>query len=122
MASTFSKLTNIIKPCTFSTSFIASQNLTKSYESFSIQRSYFVKRKHQSPRNNLFARISPLGDPDISLAPVLDKWVEEGKNVKQPELQRIIRDLRSRKRYNHSLEVSTSISSTDSFECFMKND
>lgn len=57
-------------------------------------------------KTNLYSRISPLGQPGLSLAPVLDKWVEEGKKVRDLELQRIIRDLRSRKRYGQALEVS----------------
>ncbi|KAF5181633.1 Pentatricopeptide repeat-containing protein [Thalictrum thalictroides] len=55
---------------------------------------------------NLYSRISPLGDPNVSLVPELDKWVEEKKKVKVAELQRIIRDLRKRKRYSHALQVS----------------
>ncbi|KAK2639089.1 hypothetical protein Ddye_026884 [Dipteronia dyeriana] len=57
-------------------------------------------------RNNLYSRISPLGNPDTSLVPVLDKWVEEGKRVLEAELQRIVRDLRSNKRYAQALQVS----------------
>ena len=54
---------------------------------------------------NLYSRISPLGTPNLSLVPVLDQWVEEGKKVRDVELHRIIRDLRSRKRYAQALEV-----------------
>ncbi|PIA26904.1 hypothetical protein AQUCO_08600053v1 [Aquilegia coerulea] len=55
---------------------------------------------------NLYTRISPLGDPNVSLVSELNKWVEEKKRVKVSELQRIIRDLRKRRRYSHALEVS----------------
>ncbi|KAL5738004.1 hypothetical protein ACOSP7_030765 [Xanthoceras sorbifolium] len=56
--------------------------------------------------NNLYARISPLGKPGTSLVPVLDHWVQEGNKVKEIELQRIVRDLRSRKRHAQALQVS----------------
>ncbi|KAF3442110.1 hypothetical protein FNV43_RR16026 [Rhamnella rubrinervis] len=55
---------------------------------------------------NLYSRISPLGDPSLSLAPVLDQWVGDGMKVKFVELRNIIRDLRRRRRYSHALEVS----------------
>ncbi|CAN1774968.1 Pentatricopeptide repeat-containing protein At4g21705, mitochondrial [Linum perenne] len=56
--------------------------------------------------SELFSRISPLGDPATSLAPLLDQWVEEGKQIKYFDLQRIVRQLRSCKRYSQALEVS----------------
>ncbi|XAR68353.1 hypothetical protein NMG60_11003449 [Bertholletia excelsa] len=63
------------------------------------------------PRNNLYSRISPLGNPNLSVIPVLDQWVQEGKNVRIFELRRIIRDLRGRRRYSHALEISEWMSS-----------
>uniref|UniRef100_A0A2N9G6W3 Pentatricopeptide repeat-containing protein n=1 Tax=Fagus sylvatica TaxID=28930 RepID=A0A2N9G6W3_FAGSY len=60
-----------------------------------------------SSSRNLFLRISPLGDPSLSVVPVLDQWVLEGKTVKTLELQRIVRDLRARRRYKQALEVSS---------------
>ena len=59
-----------------------------------------------SRRKNLFSRICPMGDPSFSVVPVLDQWVQEGNKVKNLELQRIVRDLRARRRYNQALEVS----------------
>ncbi|KAK0600941.1 hypothetical protein LWI29_019855 [Acer saccharum] len=64
-------------------------------------------------RNNLYSRISPLGNPDTSLVPVLDKWVEEGKKVMESELLRIVRDLRSNKRYAQALQVSEWMTNRD---------
>ncbi|KAK4850058.1 hypothetical protein QYF36_003504 [Acer negundo] len=64
-------------------------------------------------RNNLYSRISPLGNPDTSLVPVLDKWVEEGKKVMESELQRIVRDLRSNKRYAQALQISEWMTNRD---------
>lgn len=39
------------------------------------------------------------------VVPVLDQWVDEGRKVNSFELQRIIRDLRSRKRFSQALQV-----------------
>lgn len=56
-------------------------------------------------RINLYSRISPIGNPNISIVPELDRWVDTGKNVRVPELLRIIRDLRRRRRFSQALEV-----------------
>ncbi|KAL9662022.1 hypothetical protein QQ045_026850 [Rhodiola kirilowii] len=68
------------------------------------------------PRNNLFSRISPLGNPDIRVTPILDKWVEEGKKVRDMELKHIIRDLRKRRRFTQALEVSEWLGGRENFE------
>ncbi|PON81863.1 Tetratricopeptide-like helical domain containing protein [Trema orientale] len=62
-------------------------------------------------RKNLFSRISPLGLPSISVVPVLDQWVQEGRSVPPYDLRTIVRELRSRRRYKHALEVSEWMSS-----------
>ncbi|EEF34782.1 pentatricopeptide repeat-containing protein, putative [Ricinus communis] len=69
-----------------------------------LTRRYYNKARTAS--NTLFARISPLGEPDISLVPVLDNWVQEGKKIRGFELQKIIRDLRCHRRYTQALQVS----------------
>ncbi|KAK4850584.1 hypothetical protein QYF36_008026 [Acer negundo] len=56
--------------------------------------------------DNLFSRISPLG-MDTCLAPVIDKWVQEVNQLKERELQRIIRNLRSQKRYSQALQKTS---------------
>ncbi|XP_058211075.1 pentatricopeptide repeat-containing protein At4g21705, mitochondrial-like isoform X1 [Rhododendron vialii] len=63
------------------------------------------------PRHNLYSRISPLGNPNFSMVPVLDQWVHEGEKVRESNLRSIIRDLRGRKRYSHALEISEWMSS-----------
>ncbi|KAJ8755546.1 hypothetical protein K2173_022125 [Erythroxylum novogranatense] len=65
-----------------------------------------VFTKATTARNNLYSRVSPLGDPRISVIPVLDKWVEEGRKVKAHDLQRLVKSLRSGRRYKQALEVS----------------
>ncbi|CAB4277541.1 unnamed protein product [Prunus armeniaca] len=72
---------------------------------------FYCRARHTANTRNLFSRISPLGDPFLSVVPVLDQWVQEGGKVNYFELQRIVRDLRARKRYRHALDVSEWMSS-----------
>ncbi|KAH7512527.1 hypothetical protein FEM48_Zijuj12G0100000 [Ziziphus jujuba var. spinosa] len=78
------------------------RNLT---ENAFLLRSY-TSGTQASTRKNLYSRISPLGDPSLSVVPVLDQWVQQGMKAKYIELSHIIRDLRRRRRYKHALEVS----------------
>lgn len=73
-------------------------------------RTYCATGSNSNP-NNLYSRISPLGNPNLSIVPVLDQWVQEGQKVRAFDLRRIIRDLRGRKRYTHALEISEWMSS-----------
>lgn len=56
-------------------------------------------------KDSLYKRISPLGDPNISVIPVLDQWVLEGRPVCREELRNIIKELRVYNRFKHALEV-----------------
>lgn len=38
--------------------------------------------------------------------PVLDQWIEEGRNVDPPQLRRIIKELRHYRHFKHALEIS----------------
>lgn len=71
-------------------------------------------------RPTLYSKISPLGDPRINVTPELDKWIENGRKVSVAELQRIIHDLRKRKRFTQALQVHTQthISTQFIFEFF----
>ncbi|XP_061357668.1 pentatricopeptide repeat-containing protein At2g20710, mitochondrial-like [Gastrolobium bilobum] len=51
-------------------------------------------------------RILESGNPKISMVPILNQWVEEGKDVTQPQLQRIITQLSNFRRFTHALQVS----------------
>ncbi|KAI3466121.1 hypothetical protein Pfo_022784 [Paulownia fortunei] len=62
-----------------------------------------------SRSRNLFSRISPVRQ-DYDVVQVLDQWVAEGRKVHSLELQRIIRDLRSRRRFSQALQISEWIS------------
>ncbi|KAL8505895.1 hypothetical protein ACS0TY_016935 [Phlomoides rotata] len=74
-----------------------------------------IPPKYSTSRSgNLFSRISPVRR-DNDVVQVLDQWVAEGRKVYALELQRIIRDLRSRKRFSQALKVSEWISQTRVF-------
>ncbi|KAJ0088199.1 hypothetical protein Patl1_32844 [Pistacia atlantica] len=62
------------------------------------------RRRISNSMNALFHRISPLGDPTVSIVPMLDQWVQEGRNVDQLQLRDFIKRLRSFKRYVHALQ------------------
>ncbi|KAL6988672.1 hypothetical protein U1Q18_014428 [Sarracenia purpurea var. burkii] len=55
--------------------------------------------------DSLYRRISPMGNPTVSVVPVLDQWAEEGRTVKKEQLQNIIKELRRYSRFKHALEV-----------------
>lgn len=55
--------------------------------------------------DSLYRRISPVGDWRVSIVPILDQWIQEGRSVNKVRLQRIIRELRKYRRFKHSLEV-----------------
>lgn len=65
------------------------------------------KYLYRSPNgDSLYRRISPLGDPNESIEPVLDQWINEGKHVVKEDLQNMIKELRGYRRYKHALEVT----------------
>ncbi|CAL9226323.1 unnamed protein product, partial [Arabidopsis halleri] len=57
-------------------------------------------------RFGLYKKISPLGDPKISIVPVLDEWRGEGNYTSKEELRGMIKELIKYKRFVHALEVS----------------
>ena len=59
------------------------------------------------PEYSLQSRISSAIDRKVSLVPALEQWRKEGRSIKQQHLHRLIRKLRTFKRYHHALEVST---------------
>lgn len=71
--------------------------------SYIASRSYYTNRHKKL---TLYTKISPLGSPSVNLTPELDDWVEKGNKVRFAELQRIILDLRKRKRFSQALQVS----------------
>ncbi|XVF25813.1 hypothetical protein REPUB_Repub13aG0245900 [Reevesia pubescens] len=66
-------------------------------------RFYYTNRINKA---TLYSRISPLGSADKSVEAELEGWLKNGNNIRVAELQRIIRDLRKRKRFTQALQVS----------------
>ncbi|KAH7513117.1 hypothetical protein FEM48_Zijuj12G0162600 [Ziziphus jujuba var. spinosa] len=58
----------------------------------------------KQPVDALYRKISPMGDPKVSIVPVLDKWVQDGQYVSKAGLLDIIKELRHYGRYGHALE------------------
>lgn len=50
-------------------------------------------------------RILKSGDPRTSMAPILNQWIEQGRQVTQPVLKRIINRLANYGRFTHALQV-----------------
>ncbi|KAF2307708.1 hypothetical protein GH714_031075 [Hevea brasiliensis] len=63
-------------------------------------------RARKDSLNELYRRISPVGDPKVSIIPILDRWIEEGRSVNKNQLQVFIKEFRYYKRYSHALEIS----------------
>lgn len=62
--------------------------------------------KWKGSMDTLFRRISPMGNPNVSIVPLLNQWVEEGHPVDKQQLQRLIKELRFFRRFTHALEIS----------------
>ncbi|XP_077241761.1 pentatricopeptide repeat-containing protein At2g20710, mitochondrial-like [Tasmannia lanceolata] len=56
--------------------------------------------------DSLYKRVSTLGDPRVSIVPVLEKWVEEGRKVQNWDLRSMVKQLRNHRRFKHALEIS----------------
>ncbi|KAH7533328.1 pentatricopeptide repeat-containing protein At2g20710, mitochondrial [Ziziphus jujuba] len=85
-----------------------------SYGVFRVSRVLFYSTEALSssspPVDSLYDRISRIGNPRVSIVPVLNQWVEQGRDVKQAQLQKIIRQLRKYRRFTHALQISEWIS------------
>ncbi|XP_010272480.1 PREDICTED: pentatricopeptide repeat-containing protein At2g20710, mitochondrial-like isoform X2 [Nelumbo nucifera] len=55
--------------------------------------------------DSLYERIAVTGDPKISVVPVLEKWVDEGRSVNKVELNLLIRKLKFLRKFKHALET-----------------
>ncbi|XP_062107336.1 pentatricopeptide repeat-containing protein At2g20710, mitochondrial-like [Humulus lupulus] len=75
-----------------------------------VVRAFFYSNEaisSSSPRTDtLYHRMSRLGDPKISMTPVLEQWAQEGRDVKQSELQKIIKQFRKYRRFTQALQIS----------------
>ncbi|KAJ4976950.1 hypothetical protein NE237_002056 [Protea cynaroides] len=61
-----------------------------------------------SSGGSLYKRISPVGDPNASIVPVLNQWIEEGSTVSKKQLQAMVKQLKEYRRFKHALEVKES--------------
>ncbi|CAA3025840.1 pentatricopeptide repeat-containing At2g20710, mitochondrial-like [Olea europaea subsp. europaea] len=94
--------------------FSVSVSLNSQASYYEIIRKQFFSSSLNRVRNSenglesksLYRRISPLGDPNVSVVPVLDQWIREGNTVDKSRLRYIINELRFYKRFKHALEVS----------------
>lgn len=57
-------------------------------------------------RDSLYRRISPIGDQNVSVIPVLDGWINEGNAVNKYQLQSLVKEFRRYRRFRHALEIS----------------
>ncbi|PIA55309.1 hypothetical protein AQUCO_00800202v1 [Aquilegia coerulea] len=92
----------------------------KSTNCKSLMRDLFFSTETQTskPKTNidiLYDKISSLVDQKESVIPILDQWNQQGKSVKQHELQSLIRQFRDSKRFNHALEISQWMSNQGRF-------
>lgn len=55
---------------------------------------------------SLFSRLLLIGDPKISIVPVLDQWIQEERAIELQELRKIIRQFRQFRRVKHALQVN----------------
>ncbi|KAL8201506.1 hypothetical protein R6Q57_012845 [Mikania cordata] len=85
-----------LKPC-----ISISRVLFYSTETTIIKQTQTVKSN-----DSLYRRISPVGDPNVSVIPILDQWEKEGKSIIFSQLIPIIKSLRKFNRYTHALQLS----------------
>lgn len=75
-------------------------------QNFIINSRWYYTKNKQKKIPSLYEKISPLGNPSVDVTRELDRWVDMGNKVRFAELQRIILDLRKRRRFSHALQVS----------------
>lgn len=73
--------------------------------SYSTKTPINPKRRDDDDVSKLYRRISPVGNPNESIVPILDQWILEGQTVTQSQLRDFIRELRHYRRFKHALEV-----------------
>ncbi|KAK7312799.1 hypothetical protein VNO77_36942 [Canavalia gladiata] len=59
-----------------------------------------------TPTDSLLLRIWRAGHPSILMAPILNRWLEEGRDIRHSELQVLVNHLRAYRCFNHALQVS----------------
>ncbi|KAG6743921.1 hypothetical protein POTOM_052625 [Populus tomentosa] len=60
----------------------------------------------KGPFTRLSRRLSRIRDHNVSVIPVLDKWIQEGETIWEDLIHALIKELRHYRRYHHALEIS----------------
>ncbi|KAG6391977.1 hypothetical protein SASPL_146179 [Salvia splendens] len=86
--------------------FVSSSLSRRAYSS--LQKTQIRTRSwRKSPTfESIYRSIAHLGDPNVSVVPALDEWVRKGNSANKWDLQRVITELMTFKRFRHALEVS----------------
>ncbi|TKY48858.1 Pentatricopeptide repeat-containing protein mitochondrial [Spatholobus suberectus] len=61
-------------------------------------------------------RVLKIGDPVSPVGPILNQWVEEGRELNQPQLQDLIFRLSQSRRFTHALQVSEWMSNERNYD------
>ncbi|RDX65728.1 Pentatricopeptide repeat-containing protein, mitochondrial, partial [Mucuna pruriens] len=61
-------------------------------------------------------RVLKIGDPVSPMGPILKQWVEEGREISQPQLQHIVSRLSQSRRFTHALQVSEWMSNERNYD------
>ncbi|XP_039115353.1 pentatricopeptide repeat-containing protein At2g20710, mitochondrial [Dioscorea cayenensis subsp. rotundata] len=56
--------------------------------------------------DSLYTRVVLVSNPKVSVVPVLEKWINEGKQVSKADLQWMVKQMRNFRRYAHALQIS----------------
>ncbi|KAI9177223.1 hypothetical protein LWI28_012503 [Acer negundo] len=67
---------------------------------------FYTSTSHSDPADTIYRRISKAGHPTNSMAAILDQWLEQGRDLKQSDLQGLVKMLRRYNRSGHALQVS----------------
>ncbi|WCJ34113.1 Tetratricopeptide repeat (TPR)-like superfamily protein [Euphorbia peplus] len=70
----------------------------------------------EGSKTELYRRICVVGDPKVSILPILKQWVEEGRSVDEQTLDFIVSELRCLKRPNHALQILIWMNARGNFE------
>lgn len=66
--------------------------------------------------DSLYTRVVLVSNPKVSVVPVLEKWINEGKQVSKADLQWMVKQMRNFRRYAHALQVRTLTSFLPAFQ------
>lgn len=72
-------------------------------------RLYSTETQPQRNFSALETHILRSGSPQSSMVPILNQWIEEGRDVTRPVLTRIISRLTDHRRFTHALQVTFSL-------------